>query len=380
MVVRLRQLATLLLPLAHGSIPRSPHYFMQLVDHFASPSEPEKLYRQRFYEIDEHFGGPGSPIICIIGGEGAVPPSEGIFYPWVGVELASRFHALVIQPEHRFYGTSNPAGPAPFDRLSLRLLTPQQALADAATLILAKQNENNCTAHGTQNYCPVITVGGSYPGFLSAMMRLRYPAVVDMAYSASAPTLLYAQKVDHTAYYKKITESAARSNPACPAAVRKATAAYLALGSKEATIAGLGLCTAKSSMPQYIATGSLQTLQLAVNMLLMYSFADLNMENYPPNADSKLAKACAALVEQPTVAGLKAFLLQYAGVSEWARAEGSSQAPAVATAMMAGQVSCYNLSTQLPAGHLPTIRWVTPVCILLSFGFSLRLSLLTHIM
>ena len=27
---------------------------------------------------------------------------------------------------------------------------------------------------GTPGYCPVITVGGSYPGFLSAMMRVRY--------------------------------------------------------------------------------------------------------------------------------------------------------------------------------------------------------------
>ena len=169
---------------------------------------PSPLFTNRYYEIDEHFGGAGNPIICIIGGEGAVPPSEGVFYPWVGVELAQRFSALIVQPEHRFYGTSNPRGPAPFDPASLRLLTPQQALADAATLILAKQKEHNCTEHGTPNYCPVITVGGSYPGFLSAMMRLRYPAVVDMAYSASAPTLLYAQKIDHSAYYKKITESA----------------------------------------------------------------------------------------------------------------------------------------------------------------------------
>ena len=99
----------------------------------------------------------------------------------------------MIEPEHRFYGTSNPVGEAPFGQESLRLLTPQQALADAVGLILAKQREHNCTGYGTPGYCPVITMGGPYPGFLSAMMRLRYPAVVDIAYSASAPTLLYAQ-------------------------------------------------------------------------------------------------------------------------------------------------------------------------------------------
>ena len=266
-----------------------------------------------------------------------MPPSEGIFYPWVGVDLAHHFRALIVQPEHRFYGTSNPAGTAPFNHSALQLLTPQQALADAANLILSKQREYNCTAHGTANYCPVITIGGSYPGFLSAMMRLRYPAVVVMAYSASAPTLLYAQQVDHTAYYKKITESAERAVAGCPAAVRLAISSYYALGTKAATINGLGLCTGKSEMPRYLAQGDLSTLRLAVNMLLMYSFADLNMENYPPTADSKLTQACNVIVAQPTVEGLKGFLLGWAGT-----VAGPSD-------------TCYNLSSQLPGGTKPTI-------------------------
>ena len=50
--------------------------------------------------------------------------------------------------------------------------------------------------------CPVITIGGSYPGWLSAMMRLRYPAVVDAAYSASAPMKFYSHEVDQYEYYK----------------------------------------------------------------------------------------------------------------------------------------------------------------------------------
>lgn len=314
----------------------------QLVDHFSTSGA---TYSQRYYEIDQHFGGPGNPIICIVGGEGAVPPSVGVFYPWVGVNLAQRFKALVIQPEHRFYGTSIPAGGAsPFDAASLALLTPQQALADTAALIVASQRAHNCTEYGTPGYCPVITVGGSYPGFLSAMMRLRYPAVVDMAYAASAPALIYAQQTDHAAYYEVVTRSAERAVTGCPAAVRAAFADYLSIDSKDGAIAALGLCNDASAMPPYLAAGDLDALRLAVNMVLMYSFADLNMQNYPPASDTGLAKACGALVARPTAQGLKAFLVGYAGLAAASSGARAQAAP-----------SCFNLSTQLPAGHLPTI-------------------------
>ena len=59
-----------------------------------------------------------------------------------------------------------------------------------------------CSGENGEPRCPVITVGGSYPGWLSAMMRLRYPEVVDMAYAGSAPMLFYSQLVDQAAYYK----------------------------------------------------------------------------------------------------------------------------------------------------------------------------------
>jgi hypothetical protein len=47
-----------------ASIPRPAQYFDQLVNHFDSSSA---TYRQRFYSYDGYFGGPSSPIICIIG-------------------------------------------------------------------------------------------------------------------------------------------------------------------------------------------------------------------------------------------------------------------------------------------------------------------------
>ena len=81
---------------------------------------------------DSFFGGAGSPIFVIMGGEGAIEPSTGLYYPYV-IELAQQFEALVIEPEHRFYGESQPLSTYSTERLSL--LTPLQALADTGEVM-----------------------------------------------------------------------------------------------------------------------------------------------------------------------------------------------------------------------------------------------------
>jgi pimeloyl-ACP methyl ester carboxylesterase len=329
-----------------ASIPRPPLWHSNLVDHFSPTSTTN--YPQRYYEYDKHWAGPGAPIICIVGGEGAVPPSTGIFYPWVAETVAEQLHALVIQPEHRFYGASLPAGPPPFARDHLSLLSPQQALADTVHFIRAQQRARNCTARGTKGYCPVITVGGSYPGFLSAMMRLRYPAVVDAAYAASAPLAFYSQRVSWTAYYEKVTESAERSVAGCAGALRTAFAAFAA-ASASRLVRELGLCT---PLPDYIANGGVETLREEVAMVVMYTFAGLNMGNYPPDHTAPLHAACQSVVAVPTIATLGALLHSYAL---------SSRATALPRALPAprhgsgGRGGCFELSSQLPAGPNATI-------------------------
>lgn len=326
------------------TIPRPALYHDNLRDHFDASSV---TYRQRYYSFEDHFGGPGSPIICIIGGEGAVPPTTGIFYPWVVDGLAKRFKALVIQPEHRFYGESNPTGLAPYNASQLGLLSPQQALADAVHLILSQQRAHRCDARGTAGYCPVITLGGSYPGFLSAMMRLRYPAVVDMSYAASAPLTMYAQQVDSSAYYALITASAERSLPGCTAALRAGFADLWTLSDPKDVTRALGLC---EPLPSYISAGGLTTLRDELSMVFQVIFAGLNMGNYPPTNATGLHKACAQMVEQPTVAGLASLLGTSAGLA-WRRVRGTTLLPAV----VADPPHCYNLSNWLPAGANATI-------------------------
>ena len=246
------------------AIPSPPLYFENRCDHF---SITPCTYSQRYYTNASSFGGAGSPIIVIMGGEGAIAPTTGIFYPSV-VVLAERLHALIIEPEHRGYGESQPT---PFDTHGMSLITAPQALADAVALILATQEANNCTGRvGSGPRCPVLTVGGSYPGWLSAMMRLRYPAVVDMAYAGSAPMGFYSQQVDQYAYYARVTESAARASAGCPDAVRGMLAGSIVGASKADMVSGLNLCT---PLPDYLAAGDATLLAQELAMVVMYTFA-----------------------------------------------------------------------------------------------------------
>lgn len=104
------------------AIPADPYNFTNMIDHF---SGNPATFDQRYYKNETWFMGPGNPIFCILGGEGAVPPDTGIFYPFVTDVLAKKFNALVIEPEHRFYGTSLPFGSESYTIENMRLATPQ---------------------------------------------------------------------------------------------------------------------------------------------------------------------------------------------------------------------------------------------------------------
>lgn len=321
------------------AIPSPPLYFQNLIDHFDPASQ---TYTQRYYQNLTNFKGPGSPIIVIMGGEGAISPDTGIYYPYAGVVFAERVGGAVIEPEHRYFGTSLPT--APYDTHALRLLTAEQALADAAVLIQAKRAELKCSGEGGQPRCPVIVCGGSYPAFLAAMMRLRYPHIVDMSWAASAPMLFYSQKVNQYDYYRVVTEAAAHISPACPASVRTLLAHTLAAPSttKDSIATNLNLCT---PLPQYLQDGGLQLMVDEVSMVISYTFADLNMGNYPPptpDHPTRLYTACSAIVAGVQAGSFWPTLATFlSGYSQGTPSGGSG--------------SCYNMSSQLPSGDNATI-------------------------
>lgn len=174
--------------LLDNSLDVTPLWHDQFLDHIGHDTEHSshiKTFKQRFLKKSEHWKGPGYPILVIMGGEGPIDPP--MLYQFVHDGLAEEFGAFVFEPEHRFYGQSYPVKD-PTVKDFIKYLTPDQALADAVNMIQYIRDELGCSTDRTSPvYCPVMTFGGSYPGFLSFALRFRYGDYVDAAYASSAP-------------------------------------------------------------------------------------------------------------------------------------------------------------------------------------------------
>jgi pimeloyl-ACP methyl ester carboxylesterase len=195
-----------------------PLYFDQLVNPLDEQDNANRTWKNTYFVSDTYFQGPGHPLFVILGGEG---PETGIAYAYVTKGLAKRFGGMTVQTEHRFYGASQPMGDneATTDDL-IRYFKPEMALLDWARLIRHLQTERGCVLDDKHSpkYCPVVTIGGSYPGFMSAVFRLIYPDVVDIGYASGAPLILNAQHLDQldlNAYFTKVTQVAEAAFPGC---------------------------------------------------------------------------------------------------------------------------------------------------------------------
>jgi len=316
----------------------------QIVDHLDPINNANRTWTQRYYMSDKYFGGPGSPIFIILGGEGEIRPSTGLFYPFVTEHLAKQFNAYVFEPEHRFYGKSQPIQPINEDHSRdgysgsnlrrsnvgkikedprVQLFTPEQAVYDAVTMLKKIRNDLGCSDERQQEaYCPVITVGGSYPGFLSAFSRIMFPDIVDMAYAASAPMLFYAQTISSQYdYYNHITKVAEATITGCSKAVRSALEDVndVILNGPQHDLheTELGICP--STVPDYITDNQndcakclRKTMAEEVMMVIGYTFANDNMANYPPTSETRLYKACETFLDPKSTSfdKVRKFLLE----------------------------------------------------------------------
>ncbi len=148
---------------------------VQRLDHDSKTDS--RTFNQRYWKNSSYANSAAAPILFYICGEGACGDYA------VGGQVAAHAQKLganIFALEHRYYGKSQP-----FTDLStehLKFLTTDFALKD----LLAFQSQMIQKYNLTGRW---ITIGGSYPGSLSAYARALYPKAFSGALASSAPVM-----------------------------------------------------------------------------------------------------------------------------------------------------------------------------------------------
>jgi len=147
-------------------------FFDQRLNH-NDPSD-KRTFRQRYFVSSSYAQGPDSPVLYYVCGESAC---DSPF--WGAISLhAKELKAHLIALEHRYYGKSQPF--PSLESRNLTYLSVENALQDLAYFQDYAVEKFNLKGK-------FISVGGSYPGSLSAYYRLSYPNLVAGALASSAP-------------------------------------------------------------------------------------------------------------------------------------------------------------------------------------------------
>ncbi|KAG9265025.1 lysosomal Pro-X carboxypeptidase [Astyanax mexicanus] len=203
-------------------------YLDQQIDHFGFLENG--TFKQRYLLNDLHWHKDNSPILFYTGNEGDITWfCNNTGFMW---DIAEELGAMLVFAEHRYYGESLPFGDESYSNAKyLNYLTSEQALADFAVLI-----ENlKKTYRGAQN-SPVIAIGGSYGGMLSAWLRMKYPSAVVGALAASAPIWQFTDMVPCGDFYKIVTQDFAISGFNCSKNIRRS---WMAINNVSSTDEGL---------------------------------------------------------------------------------------------------------------------------------------------
>eukprot|EP00980_Cylindrotheca_fusiformis_P003550 scaffold791_cov115-Cylindrotheca_fusiformis.AAC.8 len=180
-------------------------YFSQTLDHFDSNNHG--TFQQRYFKTDRYIveNQVSEFTFLCVGGEGPGMDKsvlvDSVHCTGDMLELAKRLSnekqisVHVYALEHRYYGTSYPAfgngkQESPVTNQNLRFLSSRQALEDLAHFVHSINEEQGVNTKW-------VTFGGSYPGFMAAYARLKYPHLVYAGVSSSAPLDL---KVDFPGY------------------------------------------------------------------------------------------------------------------------------------------------------------------------------------
>ena len=184
-----------------------------------------------------------------------------------------------------------------FTTLDIRQqLTPKQAIQDYVDFVQFKRKELGCGPRGSATYCPVMTVGGSYAGLLSVLLRKSYPDTIDMAYAASPCLLLFQHAISPYTYYEYITQVADRMSRGCSDAVRTVVAHVQAdlgpiahHGELMARATDYGIC------PDFDKGITGSDLAREIIGYTSSNFGGTLMDFYPPSPERQFFQGCSIL-------------------------------------------------------------------------------------
>ncbi|KAI6190813.1 Peptidase S28 family-containing protein [Aphelenchoides bicaudatus] len=170
-------------------------WFTQHLDHFNSSDT--RTWGQH-YQVNEKFfdsTADSEVIFLLIGGEGAMSSNWVCFENYTYMKLAADKKALVIQLEHRFFGSNTGLGELSSD--NLKYLNTKQALADLNEFVKGYNVQRKFKAPRW------VFFGGSYPGTMAALFKREYPNSIQGAISSSS---VFGPKVDLYEYALKMEQ------------------------------------------------------------------------------------------------------------------------------------------------------------------------------
>ena len=297
----------------HTLPPRDFHWFEQPVEHKAveevgsPPTEqrPSSRWQQRFTEISEFYK-PGGPLLFLVGPETPLLPST-LFCSVLPI-WARELGAYVVAPEHRFFGESIPT------QNSFASLTIENALEDYAAIIryfrkrdvleqrrrggdhdanvigentlktTSDDDEQVAAGAAEADAARVVVVGGSYGGFLAAMLRLKYPGIVEGAVASAAPIFLWdgggmSNEALAPRWFDRLGQILKQKDPECSAQIQNTFKLLLRkLDSDENTdraelAATLNLCQVPRQQSNYLDRFELLSyVQRAVQIVTQFNF------------------------------------------------------------------------------------------------------------
>lgn len=218
--------------------------YLQKNDHFNFENN-ESTWTQRYLISDAYFDPKkNNPVMFFTGAEGGDITRLYSYAYGYARQVAQELGAMIVFMEHRFFGKSFPYNNSTeADQPSvgsIGMLTVEQALADYSILVSSILDEYKAWDS------PTISFGGSLAGTLSALLRIRYPYLIDMAWASSTPLLGYPGLKSQYLWRKQITDNFETLAPGCPNIVRRGFAGIINVSSEEFA-ESLPVCEAPSS-------------------------------------------------------------------------------------------------------------------------------------